>query len=161
MPVILRPSSLLEKCFLFGWRRIERMPETSTGLMRLPTTSLVEVAAEGLDFGELRHQVSSSPSGAVQGDASGTSAACSACQASRAAACSACFFDRPSPAPWRSPADVDGGEEALGVVGALVGDLVAGQLVEAAGGQLLEPGLVVLAPGTGRGLGRCARRAGP
>ena len=48
---------------------------------------------------------------------------------------------------------VDGGEEALGVVGTVVGHLVAGQLVEAPGGQLLQPGLVVLAPGTGRGLG--------
>src|SRR5206468_6056648 len=38
-PVTLRPSSLPMKCFLFGWRRMERMPVTSTALMRLPATS--------------------------------------------------------------------------------------------------------------------------
>ena len=70
----------------------------------------------------------------------------------RAAACSACFFERPSPvavllAPHRHP-----GGEALGVVGAFGRHRVRRQLVEAAGGQLLEPGLEVVAAGTGRGL---------
>src|SRR3712207_7738333 len=48
-------------------------------------------------------------------------------------------------APGR-PLEEHGGIEALGVVGALVADVVAGHLVEAPGGQLLEPRLVVLAP---------------
>src|SRR5437868_2845846 len=38
--------------------------------------------------------------------------------------------------------EVDGGEEPLGVVGALVGYVVTRQLVEAPRRQLLEPGLV-------------------
>src|SRR5215210_8087780 len=39
-PVILWPSSLAMKCFLLGWRRIDRIPVTSTALIRFPTTSL-------------------------------------------------------------------------------------------------------------------------
>src|SRR4051812_25136627 len=48
--------------------------------------------------------------------------------------------------------DQHAGVEALGVVGPVVDHLIARQLVEAAGGQLLEAGLVVLAAGPGRGL---------
>src|SRR6478609_1884424 len=44
--------------------------------------------------------------------------------------------------PGRSP-DQDGREEALGVVRSLVGHLVARELLEPAGGQLLQPRLVV------------------
>src|SRR5438067_1438428 len=50
------------------------------------------------------------------------------------------------PAPGRALED-DVGVEALGVVRPLVADLVAGHLVEAAGGELLEAGLVVLPAG--------------
>src|SRR5438477_4632614 len=39
IPMILRPSSLPAKSFLLGCRRIDRLPLTSTCLMRLPTTS--------------------------------------------------------------------------------------------------------------------------
>src|SRR5438105_12774567 len=46
-------------------------------------------------------------------------------------------------------ADVDGGVEALGVVGALFADVVARHGVEALGGELLEAGLVVLAARAG------------
>src|SRR5438874_2094958 len=49
--------------------------------------------------------------------------------------------------------DVDGGVEALGVVGPVLADLVVGQGVEALGGQLLEASLVVLPAGAGGGGG--------
>ena len=42
------------------------------------------------------------------------------------------------------------GEEALGVVGALVTDLVAGQLIAPSGCELLQPRLVVLPAGADR-----------
>src|SRR6516165_2897952 len=48
------------------------------------------------------------------------------------------------------PGDRHGCEEPLGVVRAVVDDLVARQLVEVPGGELLQPRLVVLAAGTGR-----------
>src|SRR4051794_34015949 len=47
-------------------------------------------------------------------------------------------------------AEVHRGEEALRVVGTLVTNLVAGQLVAPSGCELLQPRLVVLAAGTGR-----------
>src|SRR5581483_1895241 len=55
---------------------------------------------------------------------------------------------RPALAPAPGCAlEHDVGVEALGVVGPLVAHLVAGHLVEAPGGQLLEAGLVVLPAG--------------
>src|SRR5579884_830292 len=51
-----------------------------------------------------------------------------------------------APAPGR-PLEDDVGVEPLGMVRPLVAHLVAGHLVEAAGGELLEPGLVVLPAG--------------
>ncbi len=81
-------------------------------------------------------------------------------QAARAAACSACFLQRPSPAPLGSSPDAHGGEEHLVVVGALVAEVVVGQLLELAGGQLLQLGLVVVAAGTlGRPLDAVAEQA--
>ena len=96
----LEPGRRTASCW--GGGGSSACPVTSTVLIRLPTTSRVEVAAEGLDFGELRHQVVVLPLG-LHGR---VGRACSACQASRAAACSACFFDRPSPAPRALAADV-------------------------------------------------------
>src|SRR5438132_6651756 len=64
---------------------------------------------------------------------------------------------RPARAAAARPgAEVHGGEEALGVVGALLEHVIAGQRVEALGRQLLEPGLVVLAAGAGRRLADAA-----
>src|SRR5438477_9006489 len=57
IPMILRPSSLPAKCFLLGCRRIDRMPLTSTCLMRLPTTS----------FSRSRLSVSTSGSSGIGG----------------------------------------------------------------------------------------------
>src|SRR2546427_9787365 len=59
----------------------------------------------------------------------------------------------PLAAPVRLSGDEDRRHEPLGVVGALVDDVVARKIVECAGGQLLEPGLVVVAAGAGGGLG--------
>src|SRR4051812_37223143 len=46
-----------------------------------------------------------------------------------------------------------GCEEPLGMVGAVVDDLVLGKCLEGAGRELLQPRLVVLAAGTGGGIG--------
>src|SRR4051812_19548036 len=149
MPVILRPSSLPMKCFLLGWRRIERIPLTSTCLMRLPTTS----------FSRSRRRVSTSGS-------SGTGAHLFSCFGIRAVArgrqrpprlCGRRLLGlllRPTFArPALLVVDVHSGGEALRVVGAVLPNLVTGQGVEALGGQLLEASLVVLAAGSGRSLG--------
>src|SRR5207237_6924608 len=142
MPVILRPSSLAAKCFLLGWRRIDRMPLTSTCLMRRPTTS----------FSRSRRTVSTSGS-------SGIGAHLRVLRLSRRAVArrgqrSPGFLGRSllglllGPTLARTAllvADVDGGVEALGVVGALFADVIARHGVEALGGELLEAGLVVLA----------------
>src|SRR5258708_35282488 len=144
-PVILRPTSLEAKCFLLGCRRIERMPATSTALMRRPTAS----------FSRSRRMVSTSGS-------SGTAAPAGRLrtfglpirtgrQHSRE------FVPRHSGgllvglllAPTLAlsaldPAQGHDGEKALGVIRTLVGDLVARQLIEPSRGQLLQPRLEVL-----------------
>ena len=56
-PVILAPSSRAMNCFLGMCRVIAPDPVTSTVLMRLPTDLALEVAADGLDLGQLRHPV--------------------------------------------------------------------------------------------------------
>src|SRR3954464_3673323 len=151
MPVILRPSSLPMKCFLLGWRRIDRMPLTSTCLMRLPTTS----------FSRSRRRVSTSGS-------SGTGAHLLALGRLGVGAIAG-RGQRPPRLGGRrllglllGPAltgaallvvDVHRGVEALGVIGAVLADLVARQVVHALGRQLLETGLVVLAARPGGRLG--------
>src|SRR5438128_1648368 len=102
IPRIFFPSSLDTKWRLLGWRRIDRIPPTSTCLMRLPTTS----------FSRSRRSVSTSGSSGIGSHlASGESAPRFLggrllgllLRASRARAVLVV-------------AQVDGGEEALGVI---------------------------------------------
>src|SRR5947208_7533505 len=138
IPVILRPSSLPTKCFLLGWRRIERMPLTSTCLMRLPTTS----------FSRSRRRVSTSGSSGIDDLSLRVRAVARARQRAPRLGGGRLFGLLLRPTFARTAlllVDVHGGVEALGVVGAVLPDLVAGQSVETLGGQLLQAGLVVLA----------------
>src|SRR5437588_7166800 len=126
------------------------MPLTSTCMMRLPTTS----------FSRSRRSVSTSGSSGTGGHL-GTVGLGRRAVAGRG--------QRPPRLGRRrllglllGPAlagaalvlvDVDGGVEALGMVGAVLAHLVSRQGVHALGGQLLETGLVVLAPRAGGRLG--------
>jgi hypothetical protein len=138
---------------------------TSTALIFLADDLLLEVAPQRLDLRQLRHQ-------------SRPPVVSSSCAPSRSSSCAwsapvpspasvgaqhlpgfACrrllgLLLRPALAPAApTVADPDRGQEALGVVRALVDDLVRREAVEVPGRQLLQAGLVVLAAGSEGGLG--------
>src|SRR5437899_3740784 len=148
--MILWPSSLPAKCFLFGCRRMERMPLTSTCLMRLPTTS----------FSRSRRRVSTSGSSGIDTHPRvvglGVGAVAGRRQRSPGLGRGRLLglLLRPALArPALVLVDEDGGVEAFGVVGTVLTDVVAGQGVETLGRQLLQARLVVLAARSGGRLG--------
>src|SRR5437764_563528 len=136
LSLILRPSSLAMKCFLLGWRRIERIPLTSTCLMRLPTTS----------FSRSRRSVSTSGSSGTGAHLLGLVRGALARRGERAprhlgGGLLGLLLRASLSGPTLLVAQVDGGVDALGVVGAFLLHDVAGQRVEALGGELLQAGL--------------------
>src|SRR5581483_11655739 len=151
MPVILWPSSLPTKCFLLGCRRIERMPLTSTCLMRLPTTS----------FSRSRFSVSTSGSSGIDDLGLGVVGlrvgAVARCRQRAPRLFGGRLFGLLLRATLAAAAlvfvDKNGRVEPLGVVGTVLAHLIARQRVEALGRQFLQPGLVVLPTGAGGGLG--------
>src|SRR5438552_15381885 len=146
MAVIFWPSSRDVNWSLRVWRRIERLPLTSTALIFLPTTSR----------SRSRRRVSTSGSSGNGPTRVGVGVRDSA----RAGPLQR-FPRHPGrrllglllraalARSVRAAADIAAGEEALVVVEALVVDLVTGHVVEA-GGQLLEPALEVLPRPLGR-----------
>ena len=130
-------------------------PVTSTVLIRLPTTSAR--ARAGCVSTSGSSGIGRSPLGSSRRSRVGQRASQRARGRRPARPASS---TGPRPRPRASPPTRDGGEELLGVVGPVVGDLVAGRLVEAAGRQLLEPALVVLAARARAAPRRCGRRAG-
>src|SRR5438067_249652 len=120
------------------------MPDTSTCLMRLPTTSFSRsrliVSTSGSSGMRCLHSVVllQGPPGLARRRLLGLLL--------RSALATAA----------RPRTQVHRGEEALGVVGPLLGHVVAGQGVEALGRQLLEAGLVVLTARAGRRLADAA-----
>src|SRR5260221_14718755 len=136
MPDMRRPSTRPMNPFLVP-RRPERVPFTWTALMRRPTTS----------FSRSRRSVSTSGS-------SGTGVLGLEGEPGLAGRrLLGLLFRAPLALAPRQLVDEHDRVEELGVVGALVTHLVAGQLVELTGRQLLQSGLEVLAAGPGRGLG--------
>src|SRR5437867_1782518 len=146
-PVSLRPSSLAAKCFLLGWRRIERIPETSTCLMRLPTTS----------FSRSRRIVSTSGSSGIGHHLAALLQGPPGLARRRLLGL---LLGAALAGAARPGTQVHGGEEALGVVGALLGHVVAGQRVETLRRQLLQSRLVVLAARARRRLADAASQQG-
>src|SRR5438067_2276780 len=135
--VIFWPSSRDVNWSLRVWRRIERLPLTSTVLIFRPTTSR----------SRSRRRVSTSGSSGTRTTRVRAGARAGPLQRlprHPGRHLLGLLLRAPLTGAVRAAAHVDGGEEALVVVGALVGDLVAGHVVEARR-QLLEPALEVLA----------------
>src|SRR5437764_4397702 len=124
-------------CF-FVTRRTERVPFTCTALMRRPTTS----------FSRSRRSVSTSGSSGMLRVLRLEREPCLA----RGRLLGLLLGPALPLAPGQLIDVHDRGED-LGVVGALVADLVPGQLVVLARGQLLQPGLEILPARPGRRLG--------
>ena len=164
-PATLAPSSRPTNCF-FGQSGDRASTRDVDGLHPLADHLAIELAADRLDFGQLRHP------GPLTGfseprRADRPAPTASESSASLAATCSACFFERPEPAPEQPTAHHRGRGEGLVVLGADLGHVVADLGVQVAAGQLLEPALGVRARRVprparpaDRGRGR-ARRSGP
>src|SRR5690242_5230429 len=146
-PVILRSTSRVVNCLRLWWRRTERIPSTSTALTFLPTTSRSRSRRTTSTSGSsgISHPDTVPPVGR---GADRLVLQPFPCDTRRR------LLRRLLGAPFTRAvllvAEVHRGEEALRVVGALVTDLVAGQLVAASGRQFLQPRLVVLASGADR-----------
>src|SRR5581483_4698404 len=124
---------------------MDRRPLTSTPLMRLPTTSL----------SRSRRMVSTSGSSGMTGGLHFVGDGECRLQLLPRNTRGRLFRLLLRTALARTlalPRHQHAGVEALGVVGPVVDHLVAGQLVEPAGRQLLQPRLVVLPAGAGRRL---------
>ena len=113
------------------------MPSTSTALDLLADDLTFEVASDDLDLGQLRHRPTP-----IRSPRSAEALLASPCSRSHAITRRG-LLGRLLRAPLAGAvllaAEEHGGEEPLRVVGALVAHLVAGQLVEPLGRELLEP----------------------
>src|SRR3954447_24232544 len=118
------------KCFLLGWRRIERMPVICTSRTRLPMTS----------FSRSRRSVSTSGSSGIGAPAG------EELPSGVGRGLLGLLLRAPVSGTADLAVDVDGRREDLGVVGTGAGDDITRQLVEPPGNNLLQAGLEVVAP---------------
>src|SRR4051794_24020527 len=123
------------------------MPSTSTPLTFLPTTSLSRSRFTTSTSGSsgISHPDTVPPVGRGADRLVLQPFPCDACRRLFRS-----LLRPPLPRAVLLVAEVHRSEEALGVVGPLVTNLVAGQLVAPSGCELLQPRLVVLASGPGR-----------
>src|SRR5579883_1045495 len=138
---MVRPSRAARNRGAVRCRRMEREPLTSTDLLLRPTTSrsssrrMVSTSGSSGIARRLRRPVGQGRPGHP------------------GRRLLRLLLGPALPLADQAGAQVEAGPKRLGVVGALVLQLVAQRAVGAAGHQLLEPGLVVPAPRAGRRLG--------
>ena len=145
------PRGAARNSALFLWRRTDRLPFTSTVLMRRPTTS----------FSRSRRIVSTSGSSGIAGRL-GSARAGSASSASTGGVGGrllGVLLRATLPGAAVATADEDPGHVGAGVVGPGPVDVVARQLPAAAQDQLLEAGLEVLGARAQRRPRRCGAAA--